>query len=154
MSGVDQTGPSAKVRRGTRDMHGMTRKRYSVAMGRPVRTWTAAAASGLLVPALLAGSLVLASCGRQQVPCAGQCAPPYHLVVIFKSGTSLVTARKVLTSCAAHNPVVIRVGALRHLGDGVNEATVYTRAFGSTARTSGLLRCLRSSGVARPGWPG
>jgi hypothetical protein len=129
-------------------------QRHSVAMGRPVRTWTAAAAGGLLAPALLAGSPVLASCGRQQVLCAGQCAPPYHVDVIFKSGTSLVTARKVLTSCAAHNPVVIRVGRLRHLGDGVNEATVYTHAFGDTARTSGLLTCLRSSGVARLGWPG
>ena len=87
----------------------MTLQRHSVAMGRQVRTWTAAAVGGLLVPALLARSLVLTSCGRQQVPCAGQCAPPYHLDVIFKSGTSLGTARKVLTSCAAHNPVVIRV---------------------------------------------
>src|SRR5271166_6915355 len=65
----------------------------------------------LAVPALLS----VTSCGSSTsaIACAGQCAPPYELQVDFHAGTTPATAHKVLTSCAGHNPVVIRVGTLR-----------------------------------------
>ncbi len=85
--------------------------------------------------------------------CAGQCAPPYELQVLFRTGTTHATAQKVLTSCAGHNPVVISVGTLRELGDAGSAAIIYTHVFGDTAQTSGLLKCLRSSGVATAAWP-
>jgi len=105
----------------------------------------------LAVPALLS----VTSCGSSTsaIACAGQCAPPYELQVDFHAGTTPATAHKVLTSCAGHNPVVIRVGTLRDLGDGWSTAMIYTRVFGTMAQTSGLLKCLRSSGAAMAAWP-
>jgi hypothetical protein len=85
--------------------------------------------------------------------CAGQCAPPYELQVDFHPGTALAAAQHVLRSCADHNPVVIRIGRLEVQATGRRRALIYTHVFGNTARTAGLLKCLRSSGVAEAGWP-
>ena len=104
------------------------------------------------VPALMS----VTSCGSSTSAsaCAGQCAPPYELQVDFDAGTTHAIAQKVLTSCAGHNPVVIRVGTLRDLGGDVGStAIIYTHVFGDTAQTTGLLKCLRSSGVATASWP-
>lgn len=97
----------------------------------------------------------VASCGSSTsaTACAGQCAPPYELQVDLRAGITHATAQKVLTSCAGHDPVVIRIGTLRDLGDAGSTATIYTHVFGNTAQTSGLLKCLRSSGVATAAWP-
>ncbi len=102
-----------------------------------------------------AALMSVTSCGSGTVaiPCAGQCAPPYELQVVFRAGTTHAAAQKVLTSCAGHNPVVISIGTLRDLGDAGSTATIYTHVFGNTAPTSGLLKCLRSSGVATAAWP-
>ena len=102
---------------------------------------------------VLGALLYLANRGSSTA-CAGHCAPPYELQVDFHPGTTHAAARKLLTSCAAGDPVVIRIGGLRELGDGSSRAMIYTRVFGRTARTSGLLRCLQSAGVASAGWPG
>jgi hypothetical protein len=91
-------------------------------------------------------------CTRAPVTCAGQCAPPYELQVYFHEGTAPAAAEHVLTSCADHNPVVIRIGKLKdHAGEW--SALIYTHVFGNTPRTTGLLRCLHSSGVSEAGWP-
>ncbi len=107
------------------------------------------ARAALAVTASLAGS----GCATAtQVGCAGQCGPPYELQVFFKAGTSRQAADSVLTRCGG-NRVVIRVGKLLPLGQGQSTAMVYTRVLGYSARTSALLKCLRSSGVASAGWP-
>jgi hypothetical protein len=95
------------------------------------------------------------SCGSSTVPtaCAGQCAPAYELQVNFKPGTTHAAARKVLASCAGRDPVVMKVGTLQDAGDGSSTAIIYTHVFGDTARTSALLKCLDTSGVAMAGWP-
>jgi hypothetical protein len=97
----------------------------------------------------------ISGCGSTTpVACGGQCAPPYELQVDFHSGTAHAAAQKLLTSCADHNPVVVRIGTPRDIGRGVNRAIIYTQAFGNTPRTAGLLTCLRHSGlVATVGWP-
>ena len=97
----------------------------------------------------------VASCTRAPVNCAGQCAPPYELEVDFHPGTSPAAARQILQSCAGHNPVVIRIGTLRDQSGppGWSRALIYTRVFGKTARTAGLLKCLTSSGRAIAAWP-
>lgn len=94
----------------------------------------------------------LTSCASATVTCAGQCSPPYGLQVDFHPGTALAVAEQVLTSCADHNPVVIRMGKLTDQSGGWHRAAIYTHVFGNTARTAGLLKCLRSSG-AEAGWP-
>ena len=106
---------------------------------------------------VLAGPALMSvtSCGSSTIAtsCAGQCAPPYELQVNFRAGTTHATAQKVLTSCAGHNPVVIRVGTLHELGGDVGStATIYTNVFGDTGQASGLLKCLRS-GAAEAAWP-
>ena len=93
------------------------------------------------------------SCTSVPKICAGQCAPPYELQIDFHSGTSAAIAEEILRMCADHNPVVIRVGALKDLPTGWTRALMYTRAFGSTARTAGLLKCLRASDRAYASWP-
>ena len=107
--------------------------------------------SVLAAPVLM--SVTSCGSGTSATACAGQCAPPYELQVDFRTGTTHAAAQEVLTSCAGHDPVVIRVGTLRDLGDAGSMATIYTHVFGNTAQTSGLLKCLRSSGVAMAGWP-
>jgi hypothetical protein len=99
------------------------------------------------------GALLYLSGGGSGTACGGQCAPPYVLQVDFYSGTTPAAARILLTRCAARNPVVVRIGGLRELG-GSSRAMIYTRVLGPTARTSGLVRCLQSSGIASAGWPG
>ena len=86
------------------------------------------------------------------VTCAGQCAKPYELQVNFHPGTARETAERVLDSCADHNPVVIRIGKLEDEATGWRRALIFTNVFGNTARTAGLLKCLRSSG-AFAAWP-
>jgi len=103
---------------------------------------------GLLPAVALSG--VVSCAASPPTICAGQCAPPYELVVRFAAGTSHATAQEVLTSCARSNPVVIRVGRL-HNFEGQSAAFIYTKVFGNLA--SRLLKCLRSSGVATAGWP-
>ena len=105
----------------------------------------------LAVPALMS----VTSCGSSTgaTACAGQCVPPYELQVNFHAGTTHATAHKVLTSCADNNPVVIKVGTLRDLGDVGSTAIIYTHVFGNTEQTSGLLQRLRSSGAATAAWP-
>lgn len=97
----------------------------------------------------------MTSCTHAPVICAGQCAPPYELEVDFHPGTSPAAAEKILRSCAARNPVVIRIGTLHNLSAprGWSRAVIYTHVFGKTARTAALLRCLRSSGRAIAAWP-
>jgi len=116
-----------------------------------MRHWRLTGVCILAAPVLMS----VTSCGSSTsaTTCAGQCAPPYQLQVEFRDGTTHATAQKVLTSCAGHDPVVIRVGTLRDLGDARSTVTIYTHVFGNTAQTSGLLKCLRSSGVAMAAWP-
>ena len=102
---------------------------------------------------VLGAALYLANGGSTNA-CAGQCAPPYVLQVDFHPGTTPAAARRLLTRCAARNPAVIRIGSLRESGAGSSRAMVYTRVLGPTARTSGLLRCLQSTGTASAAWPG
>jgi hypothetical protein len=84
------------------------------------------------------------------VACAGQCAPPYELLIQFRAGTPGATAQKILRSCAGRDPVVIRIGALQ---EDQSQAFIYTRVF-ATAETARLTECLRSSfGVIAVGWP-
>jgi hypothetical protein len=87
------------------------------------------------------------------VTCAGQCAKPYELQVDFHPGTAPATAEHILSSCAVHNPVVIRIGRLEDRASGWRRALIFTTVFGNTPRTAGLLKCLRSAGVAEAGWP-
>jgi hypothetical protein len=107
-------------------------------------------ASGALALLALAG---INGCGSAPIACAGQCAPPYELQVDFHPGTTHTTAQKLLGSCADHDPVVIRVGTLRDLGGGISQAMIYTHVFGDTPRTTRLLKCLRTPGIATAGWP-
>jgi hypothetical protein len=100
------------------------------------------------------GVLLYLSNGGSGTACGGQCAAPYVLQVDFHPGTTPAAAQRLLTRCAARNPVVIRIGSLRELGGGLSRALIYTHVLGPTARTSGLLRCLRSAGVASAAWPG
>lgn len=109
------------------------------------------AASGALALSALVG---INGCGSAPIACAGQCAPPYELQVDFHPGTTHNTAQKLLASCADHDPVVIRAGKLRDLGGGISQAMIYTHVLGDTSRTTRLLKCLRSSGIATAGWPG
>ena len=61
-------------------------------------------------------------------------------------------SRAALAKCAA-SPAVIRVGKLKPDGD-QPAATVFTRDFGKSAKTSALLSCLNSSpAVALAAWP-
>jgi hypothetical protein len=101
---------------------------------------------------VLGAALYLANGGSRSA-CGGQCAPPYVLQVDFHPGTTPAAAQRLLTRCAARNPAVIRIGSLRELGGGLSRAMIYTRVLGPTARTSGLFKCLQSTGVASAGWP-
>jgi hypothetical protein len=98
----------------------------------------------------------MSSCGaHRNLACAGQCAPPYELEVNFAQGTTHAAAEQILTSCAGHDPVVIRVGALRQEADGLSRAMVFTHDLGNTDRTAGLVNWVRTSGLTRGvGWPG
>jgi hypothetical protein len=100
------------------------------------------------------GAVLYLANGGSSNACAGQCAPPYVLQVDFHPGTTPAAAQRLLTRCAARNPAVIRVGSLRELGGGLSRAMIYTRVLGPAARTSELLRCLRSTGTASAAWPG
>jgi hypothetical protein len=104
----------------------------------------------LAAPAVLG----LTSCtASAPVACAGQCAPPYELQVLFRAGTPDATAQKILGSCTDHDPVVIRVGAPHNTPGDQSEAYIYTHVF-ATARTARLIKCLQSSsGVVTVGWP-
>jgi hypothetical protein len=117
-----------------------------------VGTFQRSAVCCLVTALALAG---VTSCAHVPVISAGQCAPLYELWVDFRPGTSPAAAEKILKSCAAHNPVVIRIGTLRDLSAprGWSRVLIYTHVFGQTARTAGLLRCLRSSGRAIAAWP-
>jgi hypothetical protein len=104
----------------------------------------------LALPAIVS----ISGCGSAPASCGGQCAPPYELQVDFQPGTAHAAAQELLTSCAAHNPVVIRIGTLHDAVAGDIRAMIYTRVFGDTPRTAGLLRCMRLSGlVVTAGWP-
>lgn len=109
----------------------------------------------VLCCAVAASALIgLTSCATgATVTCAGQCAPPYDLQVAFHPGTAVATADHILSLCADHNPVVIRIGKVEHQASGWSRALIYTHVFGDTAKTAGLLKCLRASGVANAGWP-
>jgi hypothetical protein len=103
-------------------------------------------------PVVLAFGVTSCAAGAP-IPCAGQCAPPYELLVQFRAGTPDATAQKILGSCADHDPVVIRVGALRNIPEDQSEAYIYTHVL-ATARTARLTECLRSSsGVVTVAWP-
>jgi len=94
--------------------------------------------------------------GSTLVPCAGQCGPPYELMVLFQPGTSHAAAQQLLTSCTDQNPVVIRVGPLGVDPSGLSRAFIYTQVFGPSnpSRTAGLLTCLRHSSLTyEVGWP-
>ena len=94
--------------------------------------------------------------GSTLVPCAGQCGPPYELMVLFQPGTTHAAAQQLLTSCTDHNPVVIRVGPLGVDPAGLSRAFIYTQVFGprNPSRTAGLLTCLRHSSLTyEVGWP-
>ena len=104
--------------------------------------------------AVAALSLIgVTSCASATVTCAGQCAPPYELEVSFHPGTTHATAEKVLRACADHNPVVISIGKLQNQASGWSRALIYTHVFGKTTQTAGLLKCLKSSGLAFAAWP-
>jgi hypothetical protein len=95
--------------------------------------------------------------GSTPVWCAGQCGPPYELMVLFQPGTTHAAAQQLLTSCTNHNPVVIRVGPLGVDPAGLSRAFIYTQVFGprNPSRTAaGLLTCLRHSSLTyEVGWP-
>ena len=110
-------------------------------------------AAGCLALAVVAIAGV-SGCSRAPVACAGQCAPPYELMVDFRAGISPAEATMVLKTCAGNNPVVVRIGALQHLPAGFSRVLIYTHVFGSTSQTEGLLSCLRTSGATQEvGWP-
>jgi hypothetical protein len=112
---------------------------------------TALGRAGLAAAAAVLALAVLPGCGGPPPACAGQCAPPYELQVTFKAATPPGTVRSVLARCAAHDPVVIRVGqALARKGEFI-AVMVYTRSM-KTAPTAALLDCLQSAG-AGTGWP-
>ena len=104
-------------------------------------------------PVVLAVVSLTSCTASAPVACAGQCAPPYELQVLFRAGTPDATAQKILGSCADHDPVVIRIGALHDTPEDQSEAYIYTHVF-ATARTARLIKCLQSSsGVVTVGWP-
>jgi hypothetical protein len=114
------------------------------AVGRALGCW-------ILAVAAVAG---VSSCARAPVACAGQCAPPYELMVDFRADIPPAEATMVLKSCADNNPVVVRIGVLQHLSAGFSRALIYTHVFGQTKQTDGLLSCLRASGATQEvGWP-
>lgn len=99
--------------------------------------------------------LAAAACGTGgfATACAGQCAPPYELEVIFTARTSHAAAERVIASCAEGNSAVIRI-QVRYFPNGIARAMIYTRVFAGAKRADQLHKCLRSSGaVATAGWP-
>lgn len=114
---------------------------------------TGPACRALMSLALGAAALGLAGCSASPGACAGQCRPPYQLQVLFRATTSARTAQAVLARCAA-SPAVIRVGKLWRDGGSQPAATVFTRDFGKSAKTSALLSCLSASpAVVSAAWP-
>jgi len=104
-------------------------------------------------PAALAVVSLTSCTASAPVACAGQCAPPYELQVLFRAGTPHGTAQKILGSCADHDPVVIRIGELHDTPEDQGAAYIYTHVF-ATARTARLIKCLQSSSsVVTVGWP-
>lgn len=126
-----------------------------------MRRYNLAALRSLVVCALVLPAVVsISGCSSSApVPCAGQCRPPYELMVDFRPGTTQAAAQQLLTSCTDNNPVVIRVGPLRDIGGGVSRAFIYTQVFGvgggdPSGRTTGLLACLRHSSLkVMAAWP-
>ncbi len=118
---------------------------------RPEGSMTALRRPGLATTSAALALAVLPGCASPPVVCAGQCAPPYELQVSFKAGTPPATVRSVLARCAAHDPVVIRVGQVQARPGELIVVMVYTRSM-RTVRTSALVGCLQSAG-AGAGWP-
>jgi hypothetical protein len=108
--------------------------------------------AGLIAASCTLAIAGLTGCGRTAMPCAGQCAPPYSLQVVFRSGTSQENAQSALAKCADNEPVVIRIGKVYFVRDRPVIATIYTRTM-RQPQTSALLKCLQSTG-ARTAWPG
>ncbi len=99
--------------------------------------------------------LGVAACGHhpQNQICAGQCGPPYKMMVTFTRGTSLAEADSDLRSCQ-NNPVVIRIREPKKQG-GVFGATLFTTQLGAiTPPATRLVHCLeRERSVLGAGWP-
>lgn len=122
-----------------------------ISRGRPWVTIT-------ILGGMLAGFFGLAACGSSTNGiCAGQCGPPYQLLVIFRPDTSRQVATTDMNRCA-WKPFVVRVGrAYRFHGPKAAEsplrATVYTKSTVSH-QNDRLLACLRrSSSVISAGYP-
>jgi hypothetical protein len=110
--------------------------------------------------------LATAACGQTATSshanysCAGQCASPYELDVVFRPGTSRSAARAAMDRCRTARPAVIRIGpvqwqpVLERLG-----AIILTKSMPGLASPpptvpSSLLVCLRATGVIETaGWP-
>ena len=106
------------------------------------------AALGVAVAAVTMGGTSCA--GTPRVACAGQCGPPYVLMVHFAPGTNPADADKAITACTSSSPVVIGIGALRGLRSPAGpEGLIYTKVMGVTGRVGALLTCLRSSSLIR-----
>lgn len=87
-----------------------------------------------------------------QTPQAGQSAPPFYLWVTFSPHTSKAVAATVLAGCR-NQPDVIRIGQLVSY-HGALRGTVWTKDFGSSARTKQLLGCLHAArSVLTAAWP-
>ena len=84
-------------------------------------------------------------------PCAGQCGPPFQLVVTFRTGSSAEAAETAMSNCAS-KPFVVRIGSAHRRRDSLT-ATVYTEAMHGH-QSDHLLACLhRSPSVFSAGYP-
>jgi hypothetical protein len=95
---------------------------------------------------------VACNSSSEPVACAGQCAPPYQLMVSFRGAVSEAAATAVIDHCAKTSPVFLRQEMVAR-SDGV-QITVFTRERGSTASSRALYDCISASPrVAAAGWP-
>jgi hypothetical protein len=84
--------------------------------------------------------------------CAGQCGPPYELLVEFHAGATSAQVVGVARDCATQ-PGVIRFGKPQHDAGGWH-LTVYTTEISRSATTQPLLDCLhRHPAVGHAAWP-
>jgi hypothetical protein len=110
-------------------------------MRRRLPGWMIPAIVLLLVPGLLGA----AGCGTES--CGGQCGPPWQFQVIFRPGTSTVTAAAIMRKCRGQP--VVRVGQVHRNSDlgeptGSLTATLFTRTR-QGRRLRQVLNCTKRS---------
>lgn len=126
-----------------------------------MRLRAAAIASVTVAPFLAtAACSQTATSSHANFTCAGQCASPYELDVVFRPGTSRLAARAAMNRCRTAQPVVIRIGpvqwqpVLKRLGAIILTKSMPGLASPPPTAPSSLLVCLRATGVIEmAGWP-